>query len=69
MTNLTEDIGFNARNLKTAEIKVLKVVQGEPTKVFYKRSYKDDFKEAETQEDKLIRKTLQLKRLINVNLK
>lgn len=48
MKNLAEEIGFNAKNLKTSEIKVFRVVQGEPTKVFYKLSYKeDDFREVE----------------------
>ncbi|CAH1107936.1 unnamed protein product [Psylliodes chrysocephalus] len=36
MKNLAEDIGFNTKNLKTSEIKIFKVIQGESTKVFYK---------------------------------
>lgn len=36
-----DDIGFNAKNLKTADLKVLKVIQGETNKVYYKYSHKE----------------------------
>ncbi|CAK1589667.1 unnamed protein product [Parnassius mnemosyne] len=62
MKCLADDIGFNAKNLKTAEIKVLKMIQGEPTKVFIKHSYKDsDFQEIQITRKQLKAQDIQIK--------
>lgn len=62
MKSLSETIGFNSKNFKTSEIKVLKVVQGEFKKVYYKYSFKEiDFKEAEITRKQLAVQIISLK--------
>lgn len=63
MKTLAEEIGFSAKNLKTSEIKVFKVIQEEPTRVLYKHSYKDDgFKELDITRKKNTLQNISLKK-------